>query len=372
MEKKKLLLIAETMEGGVRRHVMELINGLDKDSFSIKLIYGKRVDNVFLKEIEAMNRQAELIQLTSLVREIDPKKDLSSFVSIRKEIKGFMPDIVHCHSSKAGVLGRLAAKTLNVKKVFYTPHAYSFQAKEFSNLKRFIFVSIEKFLSKNTTTFTFNVSQGEKDEALINKIDCADKFKVIYNGIPLISLPDKLIIRKNLGLPEDSFIIGNNARLSHAKNPLAFMSIAKNVISENPDIHFVYAGDGPLYNKCSEFIEENCLDKNIHLLGFREDAEIIVNAYDMFLITSTHEGLPYSLLESLRACVPIMGFSVTGIREIVSTENGVLISDEKEASERILNYCQNMSFSKEEIYSNFQNTFSIEKMLKDIQSMYVS
>lgn len=372
MEKKKVLLIAETMEGGVRRHVMELINGINKDNFTVTLIYGSRVDNVFLREIRKLSSQAKLIKVNSLVREINPALDFSSLKFIRKVIKEIKPDIVHCHSSKAGVIGRLAAKTMKVNKIFYTPHAYSFQAKEFSNMKRSAFVNIEKFLSKSTTTFTFNVSQGEKDEALFYKIDRADKFKVIYNGIPLITMPDKVMLRKKLGLPQDSFIIGNNARLSHAKNPLSFLAIAKDVVSKNPTIHFVFAGDGPLYNTCLEFVTKNNLGKNIHLLGFREDAELIVGAYDIFLITSTHEGLPYSLLESMRASVPIMGFSVTGIKEIVSTENGILISNEKEASEMILNYCDNMSFSKELIYSNFQKRFSIDKMLKDIQSMYVA
>lgn len=372
LDKVKLLLIAETMEAGVRRHVMELIKGLDKNRFSIKLIYGNRVDNVFIKEIESMNKDADLIKLTSLDREINPKLDIRSLVFIRNIIKTFKPDIVHCHSTKAGVIGRLAAKTLNVDKVFYTPHAYSFQSEEFSKTKKLVFIRIEKFLSKRATTYTFNVSDGEKNEALINKIDKEDKFKVIYNGIPSIKLPDKYSIRRELGLPEDSFIIGNNARLCDAKNPLIFLSIAKSVVGKNPRIHFVYCGDGPLYDECIEYIRQNNLERNVHLLGFRDDAEIIVNAYDMFLITSSHEGLPYSLIESMRASVPIMGFSVTGIREIISKDNGILILNEQEASQMIINYSDTMSFSKELIYAYFLERFSIDKMLHDIQTMYVS
>lgn len=372
MKKKKLLIVAETMEGGVRRHVIDLVNGLDKDIFSIHLIYGNRVDSAFLREIEFLKNFAELTKLDSLDREINPKKDLKSFLSLRGIMKKNEPDIVHCHSSKAGVLGRLAAKSLNIKKVFYTPHAYSFQSEEFSSLKKYLFIAIEKILSKRMTTATFNVSQGEKDEALLYKIDCHDKFKVIYNGIPDIYLPDKSLLRKELGLPERCFVIGNNSRLSEQKNPLSFMAIAEKVIKMNSNIHFVYVGDGPLYDKCAEFINMNKLNSNIHLLGYREDSEFIVKAYDLFMITSRYEGLPYSLIESLRASVPILGFSVTGVKEIVSKENGLLIADEQEASDAILGFYNYMSFSKKIIYSQFQNTFSLEKMIKEIYSLYMS
>lgn len=372
MEKLKIMFIAETMEAGVRRHVVDVIKGLNKDIYSISLIYGNRVDSIFLKELDAIKNYTTLIKVDSLVREIDPIKDIRGFLAVRRAMKAFRPDIVHCHSSKAGVIGRISAKSLRIKKIIYTPHAYSFLAEEFSTLKKFIFINIEKLLSKTTTTFTFNVSEGERQEALIRRIDNINKFKVIYNGLPLIDFPDKANMKKELGLPADSFIIGNNARLSEAKNPMLFMSIARKVTNENPNIHFVYAGDGPLYDSCKEYIEEHELENHVHLLGFREDAETLVSIYDMFLITSTHEGLPYSLLESMRACVPILGFSVTGVEEVISDNNGILISSEKEASDVILeSYTKNI-FSKELIYSIFESKFSIDKMLRDIHAMYIS
>lgn len=372
MEKLKILFIAETMEAGVRRHVVDVIKGLNKDIYSISLVYGNRVDSIFLKEIEILNKYAELIKIDTLVREIDPAKDLKAYLSVRKAMKEFKPDIVHCHSSKAGVIGRLSAKSLKVKKIIYTPHAYSFLSEEFSPFKKFIFINIEKVLSKTTTTFTFNVSDGERKEAVIRKIDNISKFKVIYNGLPLVDFPDKASIKKEIGLPEDCFIIGNNARLSEAKNPMAFMSIARKVIAENPNIHFVYAGDGPLYDSCRQYVEDHGLESHVHLLGFREDAELLVSIYDMFLITSIHEGLPYSLLESMRARVPILGFSVTGVEELITEENGILISTEKEASDVILESYTENRFSKDLIYSTFESKFLLDKMMRDLHSVYIS
>lgn len=372
MKKKTVLLIAETMEGGVRRHVVDLINGLDTDRFALTLIYGNRVDESFLSNIDQLKKRAELINICHLTREIRPKKDMQALREIKKIMRDYRPDIVHCHSSKAGVIGRMAAKSLGVKKIFYTPHAYSFQNKDFSPNKRRLFITIEKVLSRRSTTYTFNVSREERIHAINKKIDRENKFKVIYNGVPMVDLPDKYQLRTELGLSGDTYIIGNNGRLSDQKKPLSFLSIAKDVISQNPSIHFVWAGDGPLYDDCMAYIKANQLEDNVHMLGFRTDAEMIVSAYDLFLITSSHEGLPYSLIEAMRASVPIVGFKESGIDEIVTAENGILVSSEEEAGAAIIDYLSNAGLSKEIIFSNFQHYFSIDKMLKDLESVYVS
>jgi glycosyltransferase involved in cell wall biosynthesis len=372
MNKKNVLLIAETMEGGVRRHVMDLINGLDTNQFSLTLIYGNRVDAAFLNHISNLKQRAELINVPYLTREISPKNDMQALREIKKLMRHYRPDIVHCHSSKAGVLGRMAATSMGIKKIFYTPHAYSFQDDEFSPGKKKLFITIEKILSRRSTTYTFNVSKQERFEALSRNIDRENKFIVIYNGLPSVDLPDRLQLRTELGLSGEAYIVGNNGRLSEHKRPLSFLHIARDVIKENNSIHFVWAGDGPLYDECIDFIRTNQLEDNVHMLGFREDAELIVSAYDQFLITSAHEGLPYCLLEAMRASVPIIGFIQSGIDEIVTEENGVLVADEEEAVSEIINHMKDKKFSKDVIFSNFEHYYSIDKMLKDLHSAYIS
>ena len=370
--KQKLLLIIEAMSGGAGRHVQDLISHLPQEKFDIFVIYSNhRTNPEFLEKIVTMNEQATFISCDFLVREIKPKFDLLAYQFIAKKIKEIKPDIVHCHSSKAGVIGRLAAKRRGVKKIFYTPHAYSFLAPEFSGKKKFLFVQIEKFLSRFATTQTFCVSIGEMQAALEVNLDKTDKFQVIYNGLPEIDLPSKETIRAQLGLEKTVVVIGNNARMSEQKNPMFFMEIAQKMIRQNANWHFVWAGDGQLMPLFQSFIKQNGLEKNIHLLGERPDSETVVTAYDIFLTTSQYEGLPYAPIEAMRAGVPILATNVVGNSELViEGKNGYLIDLEwsKSVEEKLYKAAK---MDAQMIKADFRQRFAIDQMLKQIETEYV-
>ena len=370
--KQKLLLIIEAMSGGAGRHVQDLISHLPQEKFDIFVIYSNhRTNPEFLEKIVTMNEQATFISCDFLVREIKPKFDLLAYQFIAKKIKEIKPDIVHCHSSKAGVIGRLAAKRRGVKKIFYTSHAYSFLAPEFSGKKKFLFIQIERFLSRFATTQTFCVSKGEMQAALEVNLDKTEKFQVIYNGLPEIDLPSKETIRSQLGLEKTAVVIGNNARMSEQKNPMFFMEIAQKMIRQNANWHFVWAGDGQLMRICQSFIKQNGLEKNIHLLGERPDSETVVIAYDIFLTTSQYEGLPYAPIEAMRAGVPILATNVVGNSELViEGKNGYLIDLEwSEAVEEKLHKAAEMDAQM--IKADFRQRFAIDQMLKQIETEYV-
>lgn len=370
--KQKLLLIIEAMSGGAGRHVQDLISHLSQEKFDIFVIYSNhRTNPEFLEKIVTMNEQTTFISCDFLVREIKPKFDLLAYQFIAKKIKEIKPDIVHCHSSKAGVIGRLAAKRRGVKKIFYTPHAYSFLAPEFSGKKKFLFVQIEKFLSRFATTQTFCVSIGEMQAVLEVNLDKTDKFQVIYNGLPEIDLPSKETIRAQLGLEKTVVVIGNNARMSEQKNPMFFMEIAQKMIRQNANWHFVWAGDGQLMPLFQSFIKQNGLEENIHLLGERPDSETVVTAYDIFLTTSQYEGLPYAPIEAMRAGVPILATNVVGNSELViEGKNGYLIDLEWSKSvEEILYKAAKMD--SQMIKADFRQRFAIDQMLKQIETEYL-
>lgn len=372
MVKKRLLIIQEAM-GGCGRNVADIVRGIDLDRFEVTVIYGtSRMDDYYRSALPEMKDKATMIPCECLVRSIRPRQDLEAYRFIKSVIRDVRPDIVHCHSSKAGVIGRTAAKRLGVEKVFYTPHAYSFLAPEFSPKKRCLFVEIERFFSRHMTTLTFNVSQGEKQSALENHLDDPSKFKVIYNGIPDIKVPSRRESRSKLGLPQGVPIVGVTARLVEQKDPMTFARIAEKVIKYNPDVHFAYIGDGPYRDQVIGFCGERGIESNVHLLGYRADAEFVVSAFDVYLLTSLYEGFPYSPVEALRAGGPLVATKTTGNTEIVvPRENGLLFPiGDAESGARAVEEVLTNAYASSKVRKTFLENFTIDTMLMRIQEEY--
>jgi glycosyltransferase involved in cell wall biosynthesis len=377
MDKKKVLIVSQQEAGGVRRHVVELIENLDRNQFDVTLIYNsKYADSVFEKEHERIASNTTMVDIPYLVRELSPQNDLKAFQFISKWIQENKPDIVHAHSSKAGVVARAAAKVNHVHKVFYTPHAYSFMAPEFSPKMRMLFRFIEASLSRLATTKTFNVSRGEKQFALDAKLDKPNKFEVIYNGIPEIKLPTKAEARRRLGVPEEAFVIGDTSRVSEQKNPKEFLEIAEEVIKQRDNVYFVWVGDGPLEEKVENYIKAHQLGGRVKFVGFRDDSEEIVAAFDVYLHVPLYEGLPYGPIEALRAGVPIVASDVIGDNEIVSSEHiGMLFaldSGESQAEKVLLDLIDyKKKYDNKLILEDFRKRFSVNQMINEITQNYL-
>lgn len=379
--KKRLLIVQEAM-GGCGRNVVDIVNGIDHSKFDVTVAYGtNRIDDYYRNAIPEMEKHATLIPIPELVRDLSTGNDIKAWLHIRKLIKQIKPDILHCHSSKAGIIGRSAAIGCHVSKVFYTPHAYAFQAWEFSESKKRFFAFLERMFSRFLTTRTFNVSKGERDIALQWHIDKPDKFKVVYNGIPDIALPSRKEVLRLLGLPDlpdDAIVIGSTVRLAKQKDPTTFVRIAQMVVTHNPLVHFVCVGDGDLQDEIARFISDNDLSSNVHLLGYRDDAELIVKAFDVYLLTSLYEGLPYSLVESLRAGVPIVATDVTGSNEVVQPGvNGYLfkVGDVKAGVQQVRRVIAELStsdrFSSDAIRATYLERFTSQRMLDSVQESYL-
>ncbi|KFI49653.1 glycosyltransferase [Bifidobacterium biavatii] len=371
--RKKLLIIQEAM-GGCGRNVADIVRGVDQSRFDVTVIYGtSRMDDYYRDAMPEMMAKATMIPCAHLVREISPKQEIKAYRFIKSVIRDLHPDIVHCHSSKAGIIGRAAAKSTGVKKVFYTPHAYSFLAPEFSGTKRRAFIAIERFFSRHMTTLTFNVSQGEKQSALSHNLDRPSKFKVIYNGIPDIAVPSQEESRSKLGLPQNVPVVGVTARLVDQKDPMTFARIAKKVIVNNPDVHFVYIGDGPYHNRVADFCRQHGIDDHVHLLGYRADAELVVSAFDVYLLTSLYEGFPYSPVEALRAGVPIVATRTTGNTEIVRPHgNGLMFPvGDADAGARAVETVLADAYDPDTVRKTFLDNFTVDTMLTRIQEEYL-
>lgn len=243
--------------------------------------------------------------------------DIKSFQSLFKVLKKESFDLVHCHSTKAGLIGRLSAVALNIPTIF-TVHGWGFYNTEYDRLAPVITLG-ERLLARVTNQIVC-VSNNDLDQGKYHGITQHTRSKVIHNGVPPLSLENP---RTNLAdicpIDPDKPVIGAIARLAPQKNPLSILRTAKKLRDQGYNTQTVLIGKGSLMRKCEKYVQKNNL-VDVHLLGFREDALEILPDLDVFLLPSEFEGFPLTILESLHAGVPLVAYDVGGVSEAI--ENG--------------------------------------------------
>jgi len=373
--KIKIAIVVEAVLGGIRQHVCDITCGLDKEKFDIYFIYSEqRADDTFFKQIHELNECATLIKCNEMQRELGIW-DIVAYKKLVCILKKINPDVVHCHSSKAGIVGRLAAKRCDIKKIIYTPNAYAFQSPDISRAKKALYIGAERVLSRFATDITINVSKGEMAEAQKYKLDKKEKFKLIYNGIPDKKLPSKEQMRGKLGLSNEIKYVGFTGRCAAQKDPFTFLEIAKAVVKQCDDVEFLYIGDGELFDHMQEWIIKEELSNKIHMLGFRSDAEEIVGGLDIYLSTALYEGLPYSMIEAMRAGVPIIATDCVGNNELVfPRENGWLFQckDWDGGAKLVLNQFDEEIIISSAVREMYKQEFSLDSMMNKLTKTYLS
>lgn len=294
--KKKVLFIVEAMGGGVFTYIVDLANELI-DEFDIHVAYAVR-EQTPPDYVDYFDKKVHLIEVKNFCRSINPTKDFKAFFEIKKIVKKIKPNIIHLHSSKAGVLGRWA---FNGKKIpmFYTPHGYSFLMENYKLLKRTLFKIIEVICARRSC-ITISCSEGEHQETL----KFTKHAMYINNGVNIKKLQKIIDETEKIEHPFTVFTLG---RICHQKNPKLFNQIAEAI----PDIRFVWIGDGELRGELTA--------KNIEITGWIEREQAIYYAVngDVFVLTSLWEGLPISLLEAMYMKKLCVVNDVIGNRDVI-------------------------------------------------------
>ncbi|MDK2886840.1 MAG: hypothetical protein PWP54_1413 [Thermosipho sp. (in: thermotogales)] len=237
MRKKVLQIITRSDWAGGQKVLYSLVYGLLKhypNEFEIEVACGKE-NGMLIPELEKLGDTVHTIP--DLVREIAPVKDVKAFFQIFKLIKQGKYDIVHVHSSKAGFLGRIAARLSKVNKIIYTVHGW-WPIEQYNGVKRKIFILAERFAAHFCDNMVL-LCKRDLDKARQWKIGKEKQYAIIPNAIIPIENIQKGKLRKELGLDRNTKIIGNVARLDPQKNPLRFLNIAQQVLSERKDVAFV-------------------------------------------------------------------------------------------------------------------------------------
>lgn len=370
---KKVLLITECLEKGVGKHVLDIYNGLKKyDDISIWIVYGKdRADINFVKKIDVK----DAIEVKNLKRSIG-FGDIKSFFEIRKIIKEIKPDIVHCHSSKAGFSARIAAKSCGTKMIIYSPHAYFFLKYKPNSIKFRIFVMAEKILSRYFTHKTITTSVGEDAAFLNNKVDNKDKRVLIEHGVTIKHYTEKELFdeRKKYIVDEENILVGAMARFENQKDPIGTFKIMQEISKKCLNVKCVFWGNGSYYNEIKLMNEEN--DNMVFLPGETDTPDLNLACLDIYLTASLYEGLPYTLLTALGYGLPVVASNVEGNKDCVNDNvNGVLfeMQNYNEAVEKIKCIIENQSYKKmkSESFKIFNKRFSMNKMIENYRRLYL-
>jgi len=267
-------------------------------------------------------------QVPSMVRPINPVSDVLALQSLRRLLERLQPMIVHTHSSKAGILGRLAAKMAGVPIVIHSIHGFGVTPAQ-SALQRWLLLGAERMAARATHRF-FAVSQANRQQGLYYNLFRADQCRVIRSGVDLRALRslsvDVAAKKQEIGLAPGTSVIGMVGPLKPQKAPLDFLRMAATVRRARPDAVFLYVGDGELRGSFESERARLGLTDAVKLLGWRRDVPELLRCMDVFVLTSLWEGLPRVYLEALASGIPVVGTRVDGAAEIIRDGyNGYLL-----------------------------------------------
>lgn len=319
MKQRILQLITRSDWAGGQKVLYTLVYGIKKyysEQFDIEVACGKE-NGMLIPELEKIGVKVHIIK--DLVREISPIKDMKAFFQIRRLIKQGKYDVVHLHSSKAGFLGRIAAKLCGVKNIVYTVHGW-WPIEQYQGLKRKLFIMAERFAAKFGGKIVL-LCNRDLEKARKWKIGKESQYVVIPNAVMPIEGVQKGKLRKELNISDNIKIVGNVARLDPPKNPLRFLEIAKLLIREKKDVIFVWIGGSVVDNvygkKVEDWLKQHPEEaKHVYLLPFRKDVIELMADFDVFLLTSDAEGMPLVVLEAQSLGIPVVSTDVGCVGEM--------------------------------------------------------
>ncbi len=310
---------------GVQRTMLELLQRLDRTRFDVIVICKEEGD--MTRELARLGIQTLFIPC--LVRQINPILDALALLKCFQLFKRHKFDIIHTHSSKTGLIGRVAARLAGVKYVFHTVHGLPFH--EFSGaLLTGFYALLERIGSCFSTQIVF-VNQEERELSIRMRVVPAWMAKTIYNGVNLRVAAKydnssvRHAFRQAQGIANDDFVVAYVGRLWEQKDPDTLARIIQ-LCSDFP-VRFIIVGDGPQTSKLAKSLTQN---KKAIMTGWLQDPMSVYPAIDVLLLPSLWEGLSRTLIEAMAFGKPLVASNIKGNRECVwPGKNGFLCTPRK-------------------------------------------
>ena len=322
--------------GGSAQNTMLTALGHDRERFTPLVVMGvpgrwdaqggqgATEENVRLLEKEGIRS----VLIPTLGRSISPLDDVRTLWTLIRIFRRERPAVVHTHTSKAGVLGRIAAWIAKVPAVVHTPHGHVFYG-HFGPFRSWLFLQIERVLSAITHRL-IALTEAERQDHLDRSVGKADRFAVVPSGIDRERFRRARIQGKRqpewFGCPPDALVIGSVGWLTDIKGHEYLIAAVAKLKQDFPALHLVIIGSGDRHDALLQQAELAGLRDAVHLLGHRDDVEACLAGMDLFVLPSLNEGMGRALIEAMAAGLPVIASRVGGIPAVISNERtGLLV-----------------------------------------------
>lgn len=364
--KKLAYVITQAEMGGAQKNIILLCKKL-RESYDITVYSGPNgglIDELALISVKH-------VSIPDMVREINLSKDFNAYKFLAKEFTSNRYDIVHCHSSKAGIIARQAAKTAGIKNVIFTAHGFVFN-EPMSSLKKKVYTFLEKFEGRNSDWI---ICVDPNDIKVAEKSGIKAKEGLVYvpNGIEFTKedISSVKVINKDSNKP---FVFGLVANFYETKGHRYLIDAFNKFMSENNiNAKLVLVGDGSLKGEMESLATNN---KAITFMGYRKDAVEIMKTFDCFIMSSVKEGFPFVILEAIKNKLPVISTDVGAVREILDNGRLGIIVNPRNAEElakamkHVYNNRQEAEDKALRAFEECRSKYSVDTMVSLTKKVY--
>lgn len=374
MQKIKILqMIDQPFLGGGQINLLSLAKNLDKERFEIFVCSGEK--GPFVNEV----RKNNIPHFPAKFSKRFSRKTVRDLVSILGDNK---IDILHTHGGVAGFYGRWAARKCRLPVIIHTLHGIHYLHYRNFLLKR-TYILLERYFSRFTDALIF-VSDADREKGKKFKLAPEEKMYIVKNGIDLSSreLREEMISetaenRRDLGLKSSQPIVGTVARLHRQKGITYLLKATKRIYEVFPEVKILIVGGGPLRSKLEREAQRLSLEEVVWFMGEREDTAKFLSIFDVFVLSSLWEGLPYVLIEAAALRRPVVATDIDGVREVIKNEQtGILVPprNPEKLAQAVVRLLQDKEYALklgQKIDEEVPPRFTLSRMVAQTQSLYL-
>lgn len=321
-------VITRMIVGGAQETVLLAAALADRSGFEPVVVTGPQTGSEGSLLEEAARRGVEVVLVPELVREVDPRKDLAVVLALQRVLTRLGADVVHTNSSKAGIVGRVAARRAGVPRVVHTVHGWPFHDHQAAPVAA-VWRTLERRAARLADRLVV-VADADRVKGLAAGVGRPEQYVTVRSGIELeLYGPDASVraqVRSELGLPPDARVMGAVNRLSPQKDPTTLVRAAAAVLRARPEARLLLVGDGPLRAEVEALVASLGVQGQVLLTGLRDDVPRLLRAMDVFVTASRWEGLPRTVLQAMATGLPVVATAADGVVDVVQQDRtGVLV-----------------------------------------------